>query len=70
MILRSDQWVFGPEAEYEREGDVGYVVFPCGWIAEGNEILLYYGAADMYISLATARMDRLLEWLKENRSSV
>ncbi len=30
VLLRSDEWVFGPQTEYERVGDVADVVFPCG----------------------------------------
>ena len=30
-LLRGDSWIFGPEAEYERHGDVDDVVFPCGY---------------------------------------
>jgi predicted GH43/DUF377 family glycosyl hydrolase len=30
-ILRGDSWIFGPEAVYEREGDVANVAFPCGY---------------------------------------
>ena len=29
-LLRGDEWVFAPEEEYERQGDVDNVVFPCG----------------------------------------
>ena len=29
--LRGDAWIFGPEAPYERDGDVGNVAFPCGY---------------------------------------
>ena len=47
-LLRGDAWIFGPEASYEREGDVGNVAFPCGYTlgADGDTINLYYGAAD------------------------
>ena len=31
-LHRTDEWVFGPSAPYEITGDVGRVVFPCGWI--------------------------------------
>jgi predicted GH43/DUF377 family glycosyl hydrolase len=31
-LLRGSAWVFGPEAPYERSGDVGNVVFPCGGV--------------------------------------
>ncbi len=30
-LRRGDMWIFGPEAPYEREGDVGNVAFPCGY---------------------------------------
>ena len=32
VLRRGDEWVFAPETPYERQGDVGGVVFPCGWI--------------------------------------
>ena len=47
-LQRGDSWIFGPEAPYERGGDVSDVVFPCGQTigADGDTIFLYYGAAD------------------------
>jgi predicted GH43/DUF377 family glycosyl hydrolase len=66
VITRSERWVFGPEADYEIFGDVGKVVFPCGWIRDGNTVRLYYGAADTCIALATAELPDLLAWLKQN----
>ena len=65
VIACPDEWVFAPEAEYEVNGDVGNVVFPCGWVADGDELAMYYGAADSSIALATAKVSELLEWLKE-----
>lgn len=67
-LLRGDSWIFGPEAPYEREGDVGYVAFPCGYTigADGDTINLYYGAADTSIALATGSIDQLLGWLDRN----
>ena len=32
------------------------VVFPCGWIAQGDDLRLYYGAADTTIAMATAKV--------------
>jgi predicted GH43/DUF377 family glycosyl hydrolase len=64
VLARSDEWVFAPEAEYEMSGDVNKVVFPCGWIADGDEVRLYYGGADTCIALATARISELLRWLE------
>jgi predicted GH43/DUF377 family glycosyl hydrolase len=69
-LQRGDSWVFGPEADYERNGDVKDVVFPCGQTigADGDTIHLYYGAADSSVALATGSIRRLLLWL-ENHSS-
>ena len=48
VVARSADWVLGPQAPYERVGDVGNVVFPCGWVLEddGDTLRVYYGAAD------------------------
>jgi len=64
-LLRGDEWVFGPETPYEREGDVGYVTFPCGHTLgdDGDTLSIYYGAADTAIALATASVVSLLRWL-------
>ncbi len=67
-LLRGETWVFGPEETYEREGDVGNVVFPCGSTvgADGDTIHLYYGGADTCIALATGSVRDLLAWLQRN----
>jgi predicted GH43/DUF377 family glycosyl hydrolase len=64
VLRRSDRWIFGPEAPYERNGDVGGAVFPCGWIVQGDEIRLYYGGADTCVALAVGNLTDLLEFLK------
>lgn len=60
----------GDQAPYEREGDVGYVTFPCGYtIGEDDDTInLYYGAADTTIALATGRISQLLDWLDRHGS--
>jgi predicted GH43/DUF377 family glycosyl hydrolase len=65
VVARSPDWVFGPQASYERVGDVGNVVFPCGWVLEddGDTLRIYYGAADTCIGLATASVEALLAHL-------
>jgi predicted GH43/DUF377 family glycosyl hydrolase len=66
ILRRSDEWIFGPQKDYEKEGDVGGAVFPCGWILdhETGLIRMYYGAADTCIALATANLNDLLEYIK------
>ncbi len=67
-LLRGDQWVFGPIAEYERVGDVGGAVFPCGYTVrdDGDTVYIYYGGADSCMALAVAKISEMLEWLEEN----
>ncbi len=64
VIHRLNHWVFGPEARYERVGDTPNVVFSCGWILDGDEIRLYYGAADTCIALARASLKEVLACLR------
>ena len=67
-ILRGRSWVFGPETSYEREGDVGYVAFACGYTIDddGDGLNLYYGAADSTIALAKGSIGEMLAWLDDN----
>jgi predicted GH43/DUF377 family glycosyl hydrolase len=69
--IRGDSWMFAPEAEYERRGDVQDVVFPCGYTVapDGDTINLYYGAADSSIALAHGSIRQLLTWLDANGHS-
>jgi predicted GH43/DUF377 family glycosyl hydrolase len=67
-LQRGDSWMFGPEAPYERGGDVNDVVFPCGQTigADGDTIHLYYGAGDSCMAMATGSVRALLSWLDAN----
>ena len=70
-LQRGDSWMFGPEASYERVGDVNDVVFPCGQTigADGDTVNLYYGAADSSIALATGSISCFLTWLDANSAA-
>jgi predicted GH43/DUF377 family glycosyl hydrolase len=70
-LQRGESWIFGPEAPYERGGDVNDVVFPCGQTigADGDTINLYYGAGDSCMALATGSIRTLLSWLDANSSA-
>lgn len=70
-ILRSTRWIMGPERDYERTGDVGDVVFPCGYTIgeDGDTLSIYYGAADTTIALVTGSVRELLNWLQENSTA-
>jgi len=67
-LLRGNSWIFGPETDYERGGDVHDVVFPCGHTMspDGDTLNIYYGAADSCVALAHGSVRSLLEWLDAN----
>lgn len=69
-LLRCDAWVLGPTESYERSGDVGNVVFPCGasLADDGDTLRLYYGAADTAIGLATGSVSRIIDHLRAHGS--
>lgn len=70
LIGYSEEFVFGPEAPYERAGDVPNVVFPCGWIREPDDtIKMYYGAADTCIAMAESSVDTLVQTCLEGSES-
>ncbi len=70
VLARGDEWVFRPETNYELTGDVPNVVFPCGAVlgANGDQLRVYYGAADTSVAVATASLAALLDWLKQPRN--
>jgi predicted GH43/DUF377 family glycosyl hydrolase len=67
-LQRGDPWVFGPEASYERGGDVKDVVFPCGQtigaVIDMDGVSV--GAADSSVALATGSIRTILAWLDAN----
>ena len=67
VLRRSEEWVLGPQAQFEVSGDVPNVVFPCGLVRDGetDTLSLYYGAADTRIGLATAKCSEVLDYLRE-----
>ncbi len=66
LIKRSHDWIFGPIEPYERIGDVPDVTFPCGVVVNGDELIMYYGAADTSVAVATASIKELLDYLKKS----
>lgn len=65
VIRRLPRWVFGPKTDYESSGLIPGVVFPTGTIVDGDDVRLYYGAADTRIAMATGKVSTLLAALRE-----
>jgi predicted GH43/DUF377 family glycosyl hydrolase len=65
VLRRTSSWLLGPDAQYERVGDVPNVVFPTGMVhdEERDELRVYYGSADLTVSMASARMSEVVDYL-------
>lgn len=61
VISRLPHWILGPMEPYEMFGDVPNVVFGNGAVVRGDEVWLYYGAADSCVCLAKAPVKTLVE---------
>lgn len=65
VIKRCDDWIFGPSEIYERVGDVPDVTFPCGAVVHKDNLMMYYGAADTTMAVATASLKEVLKYIKK-----
>ncbi|MHB0934945.1 MAG: glycoside hydrolase family 130 protein [Armatimonadota bacterium] len=65
VIARSSEWVFGPETSYEQTGTAPNVIYTCGAVVRGDEVWMYYGAAEACTCLATASLSELLKAVHE-----
>lgn len=63
LLARTADPIFEPTELYEKEGVVPNVVFACGAVVRGDTLLLYYGAADKVVGVATASLSHILDAL-------
>lgn len=63
IIARSDKPILEPEAEYEKNGFFGDVVFSCGALVEGDVVKMYYGVADTSMACAELSLQDILDSL-------
>lgn len=61
---RSMYPIFEPKMDYELQGQVGRVVFPCGAIVRDDTLYLYYGGGDSVVGVATGSLNAILESLQ------
>ncbi len=64
VIARLSYPIIEPTEEFEIEGDVKNVVFPCGAVQVEHELYIYYGAADKRCALAILNLPKLLNKLE------
>lgn len=61
VLAKTKEPILQPEAEYEKNGFFGNVVFTCGSLVENDVIIIYYGAADDKICRADIKLSQLLD---------
>ncbi len=61
VIYRSDEPIFEPVMDYEKDGFIKNVVFTCGAIEKNGLLYVYYGGGDRVIGLASVPMKLLLD---------
>lgn len=72
VLYRTRDYLITPEKAYETVGFVPNVTFPCAnlYCAETGRIAVYYGAADTYTAIAFAKIDELIDYIKNNSEKV
>lgn len=63
-IARLDIPLFSPTKQWEIEGEVNDVVFPTGHALFGEDLYIYYGAADKHTAVAKMNINELLHELR------
>jgi predicted GH43/DUF377 family glycosyl hydrolase len=58
---RTPDPILCPQEEFETRGFVNRVVFPTGVVERGDDLLVYYGAADTYSAVAGLSRDEVLQ---------
>ena len=64
-VVRVDCWAGAPSlvAWYERQGFVPNVVFPTGIVEQGENVLVYYGAADTCTAVVEFSLREMMEMM-------
>ena len=63
VLARTTDYIFAPETDYEKNGIIPNVVFPCGSTVIGKKLFIYYGGADRVVGVATANIDEIVDAL-------
>jgi predicted GH43/DUF377 family glycosyl hydrolase len=69
VIGRLDTPLFAPTESWEKSGFVNNVVFPTGTAVFGDDLYIYYGAADRIVAVAKVKLSELVAELKREKES-
>ncbi|MFH0840414.1 MAG: pesticidal protein Cry7Aa [bacterium] len=67
VIARLPYPLFEPDKKFEITGHVNDIVFPSGTAQFGDDLYIYYGAADSRICVASVNLEELLTALKKHK---
>ncbi len=67
IIARAPEYILEPETPYEKFGTVNNVVFPTGNVVVGDELFIYYGAADTVCCAAAVKIKDMLDYILKFR---
>jgi predicted GH43/DUF377 family glycosyl hydrolase len=60
ILARTENYIFEPLKDYEKNGQVANAVFSCGTILKDDIVFVYYGGGDTTLSVATIPLKDLL----------
>ena len=63
LLSRTADPIFEPLEKYEQEGEITNVVFSCGAVVRGDNLIMYYGGADKVVGVATASLAHIVDAL-------
>lgn len=64
VLYRSNKPILEPIESYENEGFKSGVVYPCGAVCIKDQLVVYYGGADMVVCAAQANKNEFIHQLK------
>jgi beta-1,2-mannobiose phosphorylase / 1,2-beta-oligomannan phosphorylase len=67
VLYRTNQPILMPTKDYENTGFKPGIAYPCGAVKVKDQLLVYYGAADSVVCVATANINTFLNELKSNQ---
>lgn len=67
VIARTALPIMEPITGWEKDGEIGNVVFSCGMTLDGDVLSIYYGGADRALGVATTSLAGLVKMLLPNK---
>ena len=66
VLFRTSQPMLEPDEHYENNWKPG-IVYPCGAVVLGKQLIVYYGGGDKFVCCATAELGKFMEDIKKDR---